>query len=439
LSDIEEGQSSFLSVYGVWLQYDAYLNYFWLGLSFLVFAFLSTRLGWRATFSISLVPLAYFFVCFFGLVATYLLIHFANGDTPFHPAYKSPYRMVLFSVPFLIGLIFARRVNRNRSLELVLVGMWWFVWYLSLMFVIFLNTASIAVVVPTMIAVVLLGITHFIKNVATNIIQLASLLLVVPIFLNLVLLIEITQGYWFIPATAICFTLFFAAFVAFARGVLVPTAIKITAAIAVLGMGLAIYLPLYTTERPQTMIYRLAQNSDSNEAWLEFVSLNALPEVIERVELFADKAQVYPWADRVVSVAPQTPLNESPPNVTVLERFPKRITVQVTSARQGMELGFIFPDSSDLIAYSLGGRTYDITPMTFGSWPGNYVIALMGLYGEEVQITLHTDSEKPLQGWVYDIKRGLPNEYGYLMEARIPLAIEVSGGDRTLLYKRIDL
>lgn len=437
--DLEAGQSSFLSVYGVWLQYDAYLNYVWLGLSFLVFAVLSARLGWRATLSVSLVPLAYFFVCFFGLIATYLLLHFANGDTPFHPAYKAPFRMLLFSVPFLIGLIFASRINRDRPPELVLVGTWWFMWYVSVVFVIFLNTASIVVVVPTIIAAALLGAAHFTNTLRATALRLGTLLLVVPVFLNLVLLIEITQGYWFIPATAICFTLFFAAFAVFARGALVPAAKIVTAAVAVFGLGLAIYLPLYTPERPQTMIYRLVQSTDSNEAWLEFVSLNALPDSIERVEPFRDEAQIYPWSDDLESVATQTPLDEPPPTFTVLERHPRKITVQAESARKGLELGFVFPEDSNLIAYSIGGRTYEIEPMRFGSWPGNFVVALMGLYGEQAQITFHTDSSEPLQGWIYDIKRGLPGTYDYLMEARAPLAIEVSGGDRSLFYTRIEL
>ena len=162
-----------------------------------------------------------------------------------------------------------------------------------------------------------------------------------------------------------------------------------------------------------------------------------MPDAIEQVEPFDQTTQIYPWADEVESVSLQKSLAEPLPSFNVVERAPRKMTLKVKSARKGMEIGFVFPGNSNLVAYSIGGNTYDIEPMKFGSWPGNFVIGLKGLYGEEAQITFHTDSAEPLRGWMYDIKRGLPSGYNHLLEARTPLAIEVHDGDRSLLYKKV--
>jgi len=84
--------------------------------------------------------------------------------------------------------------------------------------------------------------------------------------------------------------------------------------IAMVGYLLAIYLPLYTPEKPQIMIYRLVQNGDLNQAWLEFVSLNALPRGIEAQEPFDHEAVIYPWTNEVDSVAVTEPLDGPPPD-----------------------------------------------------------------------------------------------------------------------------
>lgn len=439
LTSLESGSSSYLSVYGLWLNYDANLNYLWLGLSLAMLIALSLQHDWRSVLRVSFGPLLYFFACFFALAATFLILHFLNGDTPFHPAHKFPFRMLLFAVPGLLALTFALRANQNRSCEQTLLGAWWFMWVVASLFVSFFLAASVVVVLPTLLACLLMSVARFTGRKTAMVIWLASLILCVPVFLNLVLLVELTQGYWFVPATAICFTLFYAASVAFVRGPLLPIARYTTVAVVLMGMALATYLPLYTPEKPQTMIYRLVQNADTRQAWLEFVSLNALPESIARVEPFADEVQIYPWDEGVESVAVQQPLSEPSPRLTLIDRDTERVTVEVQSIRRGLELGFVFPGNADLSAISIDGHTYQIKPREYGSWPGNFVVSLNGLYGDPVQITLHTKSATPLKGWLYDVKQGLPTQYDFLMQARTPLAVEVHGGDRSLLYKGVSL
>jgi hypothetical protein len=51
-----------------------------------------------------------------------------SQETPFKPAFEFPYKMLLFGVPCLAGMVAARWLNQNWAFEQLEVGIWWFWW-----------------------------------------------------------------------------------------------------------------------------------------------------------------------------------------------------------------------------------------------------------------------------------------------------------------------
>ncbi|MDZ7685688.1 MAG: hypothetical protein U5O39_12315 [Gammaproteobacteria bacterium] len=353
----------------------------------------------------SLMPLGLFFLIVVGFAASYLAIHFINGDTPFHPAHKWPYRLVLFATPILIGLLVAARVNRKRSVEEGLVSVWWFWWLVSLAFALTLEDAAYIFVLPTAVASVLLAGSTLVSGMSARILQLLTLATVIPIQLHMVLSIEKTQGYWFIAVTAICFAMYVSAAVPLARGFLVRPAAVTAAVVWAIGFVFAVSLPIYTPEQPQTMIYRMVQDHDRQKAWVEFVSLNALPEAVAAINAFGESAMRYPWTDQADDDLTATdPRDVTPPALEILQDTDtergRDVTVRIRSRRSAMQMGLVFPPDAALKAFTIDGERYPFEPRDYGNWAGNYVLELPGLFDRAATMTFHFGAEAGNTGWI---------------------------------------
>lgn len=446
LDSLPEGRDAYGNIYGVWIQWSLGFNLVLVAVAFIALAITSWRIRpeRRKMIGASLLPLGLFVLVVFGFAASYLTIHFTNGDTPFHPAHKWSYRLVLFATPILIGLLIATRVNRKRSVEEGLLGVWWFWWLISIAFALTLPDAAYIFVLPTVAASVLLAASTFARGHLARVLELLTLVIIVPIHLAMVLQIEQTQGYWFIAVTAIPFAIYVSAAIPLARGGLVRPAAMVAAVVWVVGFGFAVSLPLYTPEHPQTMIYRMVQDHDRQQAWVEFVSLNALPESIASVDDFGESAVRYPWTENVDDDLIETaPRNVTPPQLLILDNAiaegGRDVKIQVSSQRNAMEFGVVFPPNAELTAFTIDGQRYPFEPRAYGSWSGSYVLELPGLFDKAATITFHFAGNASTNVWVYDITRGLPTGFEDLLQARTPLATEVHTGDHFTVVRQFEL
>lgn len=440
----EDEEVTFLNLFGYWISWPLDLSFLilFVALGFLAIAATRTVENWRHVLASATLPLAIFVFLSFASGAAFLLTHLINGTTPFWPAHLTPYRMMLFGIPFAIALLLAPRFNAEIDLKHSLIGIWVFWGLLALVFSIWLPPVAYLFVLPLGVASITLFTASFCRENVAAILCLLSLPLVVALHLHLVLLLEQSQGYWFIASTFVFLSLFMACVLPLLRGILVKSMGRMMVFTAIGGFIGAVLLPGFSEYRPQTAIYQLVEDTDKNDAWLQFLSLNKVPAYLEEHQAFDEQAQIFPWSDNPEKSLTSVPVNNlKAPFVEVVSDSStgqeRTVTLRLESLRNARDLGIVIPLESRAANYTIDGREYPFEPMDWGTWKNQHALEFRGIQGRSIELTIRFEMSAPVTAHVYDITQGIPSTYNHLIEAREPLVVQVHQGDRTLALRQI--
>lgn len=434
----------FLNLFGAWLSWSTSLNPWFLGIALTLLLISAQRsvTDWRLALASTALPLALFFTIAFTSGSAFLVVHFLNGTTPFWPAHLEPYRMILFGIPFAIGIGVAQRVNRDIPLPEALVGVWLFWGLLAIGFTIWLPSASYLYVLPLFFTGIVVLLASFIRTEWSHLLYVFTLPAVVALHLQPVLLLEQSQGYWFVAVTFVFIALYTATAVPLVRGLLTQAALRFMLLLALVGGVLAVVLPGFSSSRPQTAIYQVVENIDLKKAWLQFLSLNATPEAITSIQPFNVEAPIFPWSKALESSLIEIdPTNLTPPVLNLVGEVrsdsDRWVTLKLSSPRGARDLGIVIAAESRAASYVVGGREYAFEPMDWGTWKGQYALEFRGIKNQTIELKIRFEDTSAVRAYLYDITAGIPETFDNLIAARVPLVVQVHQGDRTLAISEV--
>lgn len=428
----------FLNLFGMWLTWSTESN-FWLlliGLTLLSAAAWRSVSDWRQALASTALPLVLFLTITLITGAVFLLVHFINGTTPFWPANLIPYRLILFGVPAAISLFLALRFNKEIAQAESLIGIWIFWGLLGLGFSIWLPAAAYLFLLPLCVAGFALFVGSFLEGDAKEYLYLLSIPVVVALHVHPVLLVEQSLGYWFVAVAFIFLALFASAILPFLKGRFVQASSRVMVVVSLIAVGGAIIVPGFSSFRPQTAIYQIVENTDQDKAWLQFLSLNSVPDFITELQAFDDEAVVFPWTDATESsLTAITPAGLAPPTLRVTRdersESDRWVTLELNSNRNARDLGIVISAEARAATYVIGGEEYAFEPMEWGTWIGQHVLELRGINGRAIQLRVHFETNGDVRVHLFDITPNIASEFDHLIEARDPLVVQVHQGDRT--------
>jgi len=429
----------FLNLFGAWLSWSTSMNPWLLGFSLALLLISAHRsvTDWRQAVASTALPLALFFTIALASGSAFLVVHFLNGTTPFWPAHLEPYRMILFGVPFAVGLGVAQRFNKDIPMADALVGIWLFWGLLAIGFTIWLPSASYLFVLPLFFTGIALLVASFVPSKWRSLLYLLTLPVVVALHLQPVLLLEQSQGYWFIAVTFVFIALYTATAVPLVRGLLTQAALRLMLLLVLVGGVLAVALPGFSMLRPQTAIYQVVENAALKKAWLQFLSLNTTPKAITSIQPFDVEAPIFPWNKTLESSLIEIdPTNLAPPVLELVDEVRSEndrwVTLKLSSQRGARDMGIVIPAESRAANYVVGGREYAFEPMDWGTWKGQYALEFRGITNQTIELKIRFEDTLAVRAHLYDITAGIPETFDNLIAARVPLVVQIHQGDRTL-------
>jgi hypothetical protein len=376
------------------------------------------------------------------MAVVFVGLHFLRGETPFRPAFEIPYRMLLFGVPSLVGLLTARWLNQYWELEQFVTGIWLFWGLLAVTLVFVAPNAAYILTVPVLCGATLIFVGRWLGQGKRHFFYLLSLVIVVPFSLVKVGQLNEWQNYWLVLITVPFFALCLSVVMPFVRGPLVNPAILAASLVVVAGAGLSLYLPSYSAEKPHTMNYQVIQNQDSEKAWLQYLSFNAPPSYIMRA--FDHGEVIYPWGDRVIDdLSSDTTFSEvDSVQVEVLQQLHKGkrdVQIMLLGNQKAMWMGLVIPPHALLSGFTVDGMTFDITPAWWSDWQENHVLEFRGVQEKQVDVVLHFDSGSETKAWVFEVMSELPGQFKDDLDAREGRALPIHDGDRFIVFREVTL
>lgn len=437
-------EATFLNLFGIWISWPSALNLVLLGigLGLLLISIWRNAQDWRRVMAAAALPLAMFMSITLVSGLIFLLVHFANGTTPFWPAHLVPYRMMLFGIPFAMALILAPQLNSDFDQPHALSGIWFFWGILAIAFTIWLPAGAYLFLLPLCVAgAVLLG-SSFLPETVRPISYLLTIPLVVALHLNLVILLEQSQGYWFIASTFLFLALFTASVMPLLQGILAKTTRLLMVGISVIGFAFAIALPGFSEQRPQTAIYQMVQNADTGKAWLQFLSLNTVPDEVAQLDPFTKKAAIFPWNQKAESQLKEvTPSELGAPRIEVvkesIEGQERTVSLRIHPDSSARDLGIVIPPVYRAASYTVGNQEYAFEPLDWGTAKDQHALEFRGVQGKAVDLTIRFEDPNPVDAHIYSITKGIPAVFDSLIEAREPLVVQVHQGDRTIAIRSV--
>jgi Peptidase family M28 len=451
LTNLDDATLLYSNLYGQWISWPTELSLYLVLTAIVLLLIVSIRV--RPPYlklGMAIVsPLLIIFICSLVLFLNFKLLEMINGTTVPWPANDLPFRIVLFCTPAVVGFSLASILNRYLSEEESLLGLWWFWTVLALACVLLLPDAANLLIMPLLVASMLLAIASMLpKNVRTarRVIQLLTLVLVVPVSLGMVLLLEISQGYRLIAATFFSLGIFFASIAPFVRGTLVKPVIVLGLSLSIGGSVGAVTIPLYSAFRPQHLNFQFIQDLDENTAYWRAQSQNPLPDKLTNEMEFTDEAFVFPWSEsKTKNLAVAETQDIAAPQLVVRDvrhdEQGQSVEVDIAVSAQGRasQVYFVFPEASVLKRFTVEQDTFEAKPVPWGSARGNYVVMFSGVQNRQIELTLKFEGVGPHAGYIVQAWNHLPGSAVNLLQARAPHAVPVHRGDQTISFQKISL
>ncbi|MCZ6503804.1 MAG: M28 family peptidase, partial [Gammaproteobacteria bacterium] len=446
LAALEDATLVYSNVYGLWISWPTELSLYLVFAAVVLLLITSLRIDPQPSkLAIAIgSPLLIIVASSLVLFLNFKLIELVNGTTVPWPANDFPFRVVLFSAPAVVGFCLASLANRFLTEEEGLLGLWWFWSVLALACALLLPDAANLLILPLLVASMLLVVATILPTSAGRAIQLLTLVMVLPASLNMVLLLEVTQGYRLIATTFFSLGIFFASIAPFVRGVLVKPAIVIGVFLIVGGTAGAMWVPLYSTFRPQHLNFHFVQDLDENTAYWWAQTQNPVPEKVATEMEFVHELLLYPWSEsKTKNLALAETIDIASPRFVIGDirnaEQGQSFDITVSSMRNASRIFFIFPEASGLQSFNLHGDTFEANVAPRGPAKGNYVIGFSGVQNKQVGITLNFAGTGPHIGYLAEGSRHLPPSAVILLKARGSLAVPVHRGDQFISFQKIEL
>lgn len=207
-------------------------------------------------------------------------------------------------------------------------------------------------------------------------------------------------------------------------------------ATALVCIAMQLVIPPFTRESPRRVNVRYVDDGKRVE-W----EADALTPQLRNAADFHLTPLEFPWLTRtsVVAAAPAPPLALPPPEVRVIAREPRHLTILAVSPRNAQRVSLTFHTSANAIV-----RVNGIAPPAErhryrGTLaPGWRRISIRG--ASQMTIDLYLQKDEPIDAVISDYSYGLPPAGAAIANARnASLAVPSDDGDGVLMMRRIRL
>jgi hypothetical protein len=446
LNNLEDSSLVYSDVYGSWISWSVSFSLFLVLFSVVLLLIASAKLGVEPLKCLlaSFIPLLVITCISLALFANFKLIEWFNGATVSWPANDLPFRIVLFSVPAVIGFAIASWLNKFLDREHSLLGVWWFWCLLAAVFTFVLPDAANLLILPLVIAAVLVPISAWLPAPMRTVLQLATLIMVVPASLGMVLLLEESQGYRLIVTTFFSLGLFTASIAPFVRGALVRASIVMGLLGVVGGTVAASTMPLYSAWRPQHLNFYFVQDNDAQVAYWRVQANEPVPEKIMNILDFSEENRLYPWSESTGSktVAAEI-LDVEAPSFEIVKidntGEGREVMLNLSSNSGGDWMMLVFPGTAGIIGFSVAGEFFEANLIPWGMAKDSYSMVFSGVQSRVVPLTVHFSGQDRQKVYFLDGSSELPQSGSALVDKRAPLATPVHRGDQRMQIHQFSL
>ncbi|MEL7045217.1 MAG: M20/M25/M40 family metallo-hydrolase [Pseudomonadota bacterium] len=435
--------------FGLWLQWPPSLTWILLAVAGAALFAASVRSQATATqwvLSILVIPLLVLIgggglvhLCFF-------LIERTLGTLVDWPARLWPFRLVVFAGVLLPALVMARGFVARLPAAPVQIGAWWLIWLLTVGLTAALPetvTLFVIALVPVSLWLALLAWLP-VSDGSRNLLAAASLAFP-ALFLSAALLLEETQGFNLFPAIWPPIALFATTAMAFARGRWLGAVSVFTALTLLLGLAATVFLPLYSTQRPQHLNVWHLQNADAKESLAYLWPGALLPEAVQNAAAFETNVRgAMPWTDtpfeHIASVADA----DLPAPTLIVEEEQRtdqgrELKLRLRSERDASQLRLYLPAQAGDWRGSIDGSPVASLPGREGQPRRVQRLRIHGVQDREVVLTLFLDSLEPVDIWLVDMAPQLPAATRAIADARPVTAVPAHSGDQSMVYRKVTL
>lgn len=217
-------------------------------------------------------------------------------------------------------------------------------------------------------------------------------------------------------------------------------------AAVIIGVGVALFLPLFSANSPESLDLEYFQNADSGKTyWMANPASGRLPRSLINTGDFSNKRlPVYPWSSKGAFAADAPALNLAAPMLTVRSVSSSggkwRYDVLLRSPRGAPVISLAFPPEAGIESVSMQGQAIpELSRRLLGYTHGwrPYTCRSLPAEGIEMQFTLA--STKPVQLFLLDESFSLPLQGAFLQQARPATTVPIQDGDATLVTRHVTL
>ena len=217
-------------------------------------------------------------------------------------------------------------------------------------------------------------------------------------------------------------------------------------AAVIIGAGVALFLPFFSANSPESLDLEYFQNGDSGKTyWMANPASERLPRSLINAGDFSNKRlPIYPWSATGAFAADAPALNLSAPMLTVRSVSSSggkwRYDVLLRSPRGAPVISLAFPPDAGVESVSMQGQAIpELAPRLLSYTHGwrPYTCRSLPAEGIEMQFTLA--SAKPVQLFLLDESFGLPQQGAFLQRARPATAVPIQDGDATLVTRHVTI
>src|SRR6185437_12081225 len=217
-------------------------------------------------------------------------------------------------------------------------------------------------------------------------------------------------------------------------------------AAVIIGAGVALFLPFFSVNLPESLDLEYFQNADSGKTyWMASPASGRLPRTLINAGDFSNKRlPVYPWSSKGAFAADAPALNLASPALTVRSVSSSggkwHYDVVLRSPRGAPVISLAFPPDAGVESVSMQGQAIpELSRRLLGYTHGwrPYTCRSLPAEGVEMQFTLA--NAKPVQLFLLDESFGLPSQGAFLQRARPATAVPIQDGDATLVAQHITL
>jgi hypothetical protein len=369
-----------------------------------------------------------------------------------------PLRAVVWAGALLVVALLATAVARRAGYWGLSLGVWLWWALLSLLTAAFAPGFSAMFLVPTGLALVVLGVVGFTRlrllRGALEVAAAVALFGASSLWLPFALGAETGAG---VELGALAGFGVGLASSALAPLITVPQterglrrALLAGAALVILAAtGEALTVAPYSEARPQRLNLIYVADGESGAAhWLvEQTALPgsasmAVPAALRQAAAFGDEpAAVLPWSERQFPAAPAPPADMPPPDVRLVgseEASGEQVLqVELRSPRGASRLALYIPEASGLSRITIAGSGHSLEPDAAQN--DYHSFSCIGAACDGLQLALHLQQHGPTALLVVDVTEGLPPGGEALLRARPATAAPSHDGDVTLMAREVQL